>query len=196
MSRKSLLTKNFILILSLCLTGTLSAQLECTIKMLEDGETFGVFVRPLEEISPSRHAVTGTGQITVVVPTGFEIIEFQNMGGTWLQNARVNTPEENPTKDYISFGFSHDQPSIRYVSGQETLLFSFKNGNDMMEPLTLIDNDMDPFAQIPNSVGCNPGNELSVFDASKNKAVYRFYGTYQSETLPFVSLDKEDKSKN
>ena len=66
----------------------------------------------------------------------------------------------------------------------------------MLEPLALIDNDMDPFAQIPNSVGCNPGNELSVFDAAKGKAVYRFFGVYESETLPFVSLDNDDKSKN
>jgi hypothetical protein len=190
------LTKSLLFVFAFIISGSLSAQLECTIKLLEDGETFGVYVRPLEEISPSRNAVTGTGQITVVVPTGFEIAELQSVSGTWLLNARINAPEENPVKDYISFGFSYDHPIIRYISQQETLLFSFKNGNDMMEPLALIDNDMDPFAQVPNSVGCNPGNELSVFDAAKNKSVYRYFGNYESESLPFVNLNSSDTGKN
>ncbi|RMG86300.1 MAG: hypothetical protein D6714_04455 [Bacteroidetes bacterium] len=174
----------------------LSAQLECTIKIMEDGSTYGVYVRPMAEISPSPLAVTGTGQITVVVPTGFEITDFKCAGGLWLQNARVNAPAENPGKDYVTFGFSYDEPPILYVSGQETLLFSFKNGNEYTEPIALIDNETDPFAQIPNSVGCNPGNELSVFDAPRGKAVYRYYGNYQSETLPFASAQKADKTNN
>ncbi len=167
-------------------------QLECTIHLLEDGATFGVFVKPTDEISPSQHTVTGTGQITLVVPNDFQIENFQSVAGQWGINARVNAPDENPDVDYISVGFAYDEPTIKYIKGQETLLFSFQNLSELTSPLSLIDNEKDPFAQLPNSVNSNPGNELSVFDAGNNKSIYRYFGNYESETIPLAKVNSKE----
>ena len=143
---------------------TLQAQLELRIGVLPDGVTYAVYVRPDNTISPSTNTITGTGQVTLVVPTGFTYSNFTSVTGIWAPNAIVNSPIENPTHSYISVGLNIDNPKITYTSGQETMLFKLKRTSACNGEVHLINNQTDPFNDLPNSVGTNPGNDLSVID--------------------------------
>ncbi len=147
------------------------AQLELKLQLLDDS-TWGVFVRPDTTINPTTSTITGSGQVTLVAPTGFTYTGFTNVSGTWIENARVNSPPENPGRDYISFGFQTDNPQIIYQAGSETLLFKFKRTGACPDTLYLIENGVDPFDQQPNSANSNPGNDLSVVDYGANEYYY------------------------
>ncbi len=168
---------SLLFVLHLAGTST-SAQIELTLRLQSDQETFVVYARPLASANISTNTITGTGQITLVVPTGFDYRDFQKLGGDWRQNARVNKPLENPEKDYISFGLNRDQPKIVYRPGEETPLFSFKKEGACQGRLYLIDNGTDPFAQIPNSENSNPGNDLGIIDIGNNLLRFRYIGNY------------------
>jgi len=137
--------------------------LELKLQLENDGDTYGVYVRP-QGFSPSDSTITGSGQVTLVAPTGFAYTSLQSVGGAWIENARVDAPTEASSRDYISFGFLQDVPQIVYSDTTETLLFTFKKVGDCPDTLYLIDNDTDPFNVLPNSAGNNPGNELSMED--------------------------------
>ncbi len=142
----------------------LQAQLELRIGILQDGETYAVYTRPDSTINPSQMTITGTGQVTLVVPNGFAYSDFTSVNGNWAANATVVGPLENPTHTYISIGLVIDNPKILYIPGYETLLFTLKRSSACLGPVYLIENDTDPLNQLPNSVGSNPGNELSAID--------------------------------
>lgn len=155
--------------LAILLSFQLSAQMENAIadmnfklKLMDDNMTWGVFVVPGASIQPSKRSNTGAGQVTIVAPTGFVYAGLENFGGTWVENARVDSPMEAPENAYISFGFVSDEPRIKYFSGKETLLFTFIS-EDANATISLIDNVNDPFAA-PNTYGSNPGNDLGVLD--------------------------------
>jgi hypothetical protein len=168
--------------LVLLLATPLSAQLELKIEVDPDGKTYSVYVRPDNSITPSSNTYTGTGQITLVVPNDFEYTNFQEYHGTWNSQppfvSIAKAPVENPTKDYISIGLNDDSPQIIYESGVETLLFTFDRVGNCAGEIYIIDNDNDPFAQLPNSAGTNPGNDLGVFDFGNGLASYFYSGNY------------------
>src|SRR5690606_15680678 len=99
------------------------AHLYFSLQQLPD-LTWGVFVKPSDEIFPSDRTSAGTGQVTIVAPIGFEYAFLENHGGTWIENARVEAPQEATDKVYISFGFIHDIPKIQLYPNEETLLFT------------------------------------------------------------------------
>lgn len=150
-------------------TENASADMNFTLKLMEDNTTWGVFVVPGESIAPSKKSTTGAGQVTIVAPTGFAYVGLENYGGTWIENARVDSPMESPDYAYISFGFVSDEPRIRYAAGKETLLFSFVP-EDVTAEISLFDNENDPFST-PNTYGSNPGNDLGVIDFDRNGGV-------------------------
>ncbi|MBI5914063.1 MAG: hypothetical protein HY842_01700, partial [Bacteroidetes bacterium] len=155
------------LIATILLLGAISmhAQIDFRVGILSDGVTYAVYAKPKNSINPSTNTLTGTGQITLVVPHGFVYTNFTNVSGNWAVNARVNAPVENPNFDYISVGLNVDVPKIIYISGQETQLFKLKRTSACNGGVTLIENN-DPFAS-PNSVGSNPGNDLAVIDLGR-----------------------------
>jgi hypothetical protein len=168
---------------ALLLSFQLSAQVENAIadlnfklKLMDDNTTWGVYVVPGESIKPTKRSNTGAGQVTIVTPAGFSYIGLENFGGTWVENARVDSPMEAPNNTYISFGFVSDEPRIKYFTGKETLLFTFIP-EDATAIISLIDNVNDPFAT-PNTYGSNPGNDLGVLDFghAEGTLVYN-YGT-------------------
>lgn len=174
--------------LALLLALQLNAQNEKTVanmnfklKLMEDQVTWGVFVVPSECIAPTKRSKTGSGQVTIVAPVGFAYAGFESIGGTWVENARVDGPMEAPEKAYISFGFVSDEPRIKYAVGSETLLFTFIPEETTNE-LSLIDNENDPFST-PNTYSSNPGNDLGVidFDKNGNMLVYRYGGNLEME---------------
>jgi len=152
------------------------SQIEFSLKLNFDSTKWGVFARPTENISPSQETFTGTGQVTIVVPTGFVLSGTKNFGGIWVMNSRSNSPDENPKFDYLSFGLSADNPKIIYQQGFETLLFSIDRTTvDCPDSLYLISNS-DPFSA-PNSVGSNPNNDILVLD-SGTSATYSYSKNY------------------
>jgi len=157
------------LVSCLFLSATLFSQPQNAIKALDfklelmsDNQTWGVFVIPGKQITPSTKTNTGAGQVTLVAPVGFSYSNLRNHGGTWIENARVNGPMEAPGKSYISFGFVTEQPKIVFIPNESTLLFTFTT-SEVNSEIYLIDNINDPFAT-PNSYGSNPGNDLGVLD--------------------------------
>ena len=188
MLKNKLLLKILPLLFALHFVGSFaSAQVELTLRLLPDQETFAVYAKPPANANISTNTITGTGQVTIVAPTGFDYRDFQRLGGDWRQNARVNRPLENPEKDYISFGLNRDDPKIIYRPGEETPLFSFKKEGACVGRLYLIDNNTDPFAQIPNSENSNPGNDLGIIDLGNNLIRFRYTRNYD----PFAA-DCED----
>jgi len=145
------------------------AQLDLKLQLMPDGTTWGVYVKPVG-ITPTTTTITGSGQVTLVSPTGYFPafpMTISSQSGTWQENARVSAPTENPSRDYLSIGFITDNPQIIYQAGTETLLFTFSLNGACPDSLYIIDNATDPFIPPPggaNSANTNPGNDLSVID--------------------------------
>ena len=171
--------KNYLVALFLLISSGLLAQLEYSVRIDGDGLTYRVYVQPTT--STSGTTVTGSGQVTLVVPNGFNISTITSVNGTWDPNpSTVHAPIENPFKDYMSIGFATDVPTIIYQSGVEVELFNFQRTTNCAGEIYLIDNQFDPFAQLPNSIGNNPGNELSAFDLLTG-AQYFYTGNYGTD---------------
>ncbi|MCF8243691.1 MAG: hypothetical protein K9J37_04760 [Saprospiraceae bacterium] len=158
-----------VLIAALLLTGAASsnAQIDFRIGLGTDGQTYTVYAKPKPTISPSTNTLTGTGQVTLVVPHGFVYTALTNLKGSWSA-ATIQAPVENPNFDYISVGLLTDEGfpnNIQYIVGQETAIFKLKRTSACIGAVTLIETD-DPF-YAPNSVGSNPGNDIGVIDVGK-----------------------------
>ncbi len=170
-----------LLLVSLCilLTSTAWSQLKFSLQQLPDGASWGVYVNICDDISPSANTITGSGQVTLLLPLGNDISDLVNHAGLWNENATVSGPEEAPDKNYISIGFISDSPQIFFSPGEKTLLFSFSVAGNAVESPQLIDNENDPFADFPNSMNSNPGNEMSVLDIGSQPVGYYYYtGNY------------------
>ena len=166
-------------IFCIVLTSTAWAQLKLNIKQIPNSTDWGVYVQPCDDVMPSSNTITGSAQVTVVVPVGNDIENIASHHGHWAENATVSGPDESPTKNYISIGFITDSPQIVYEVGNETLLFSFEMTGAVVDDPELIENDLDPFAVFPNSVNSNPGNEISVLDIGASPIGYYYYsGNY------------------
>lgn len=155
--------------------------MELKLQLLE-ADKWGVYVRPIG-VTPGPLTITGTAQVTVVMPAGYAWNSLTSVRGTWNANAIVNAPIENPGRKYVSFGLNNDFPHIDYIAGEETLLFTFVKTGACPDSMYIIDNDTDPFNVLPNSVNTNPGNEFSVFDPdpdgpSPGPELYEWLGLY------------------
>ena len=144
-------------------------------------DTYGVFVKP-EGITPSERTITGSGQVTIVAPVDFTYANLENFGGSWVENARVNSPIEAADKAYISFGFVTDLPKINIYPNEETLLFTFTTDAAFAGTFSLIEND-DPF-NTPNSYDTNPGNDLGIIA-----------GNYKGDEVQAIFTNNKGKNK-
>ncbi|MCP4120503.1 MAG: T9SS type A sorting domain-containing protein [Bacteroidetes bacterium] len=119
----------------------------------------------------SPYNLTGTGQITMKVPSGkFEPVNVINLqeGVQWSFNARSNNPEEAPSFDYLSLGLlTIGTKDLTYEAGEELPLLTFENKFGCTGPIYLMDNQQDPFLP-PNSKNVNVGNQLSILGAGGN----------------------------
>jgi hypothetical protein len=157
--------------------------------------TWGVFVKPGDAISPSAKTAAGSGQVTIVAPIDFQYANLEEFGGSWVENARVNGPQEATDKSYISFGFVNDNPRIQLIPNEETLLFTFTTDAVFNGSFQLFDNQNDPF-NTPNSYETNPGNDLGMLDFGTGNGMqtYQYSGNYQlpskAALAVFVSDDE------
>ncbi|MBK8563214.1 MAG: T9SS type A sorting domain-containing protein [Saprospiraceae bacterium] len=146
------------------------------LKLIEPNK-WGVFARP-EGVTPTTNqTIIGSGQVTVVLPLGYAVSPLTNVNGNWTATTPINGPTENPTRRYQSYGFNNEVPMVPWQAGKETLLFTFNGTGICPDSLYLIDNETDPFNDLPNSEGNNPGNEITVFDMVTGD-VYEYMGNY------------------
>ncbi|MFQ5447186.1 MAG: hypothetical protein ACE5FF_09640 [Saprospiraceae bacterium] len=156
-----------------------SAQLYLTVKPMQAANTYGVYVQPCGDLPLSGNTITGSGQITLTAPIGATFTGITSVRGSWLPGTMIGGPSESPGKVYYSVGFLMDYPAIAYVANMETLLFTVQMGGFVVAQPELIDNVNDPFAQLPNSYGVNPGNDLSVIDiGAEPTSFYSYAGNY------------------
>lgn len=132
--------------------------------------TWGVYVRPISDFPDGKNdAVTGSGQVTILMKNNGtdSIHNIQSVSGDWNTNYDiVRGPTEASDITYLFIGM-RDGDGINYEDGEETLLFTFQVPFGCPDSLGLINNDTDPFNTLPNSVGNNPGMDLSVFNSSE-----------------------------
>lgn len=156
-----------------------SAQIHLKVAQLSpDDNTFGVYAKVCDNITPSGNTITGSGQVTLKFPANANLNSLVSHAGLWSQNATIAAPTEAAAHTYVSIGFVNDSPQIIYQPDSETLLFTFKLVNTATTP-SLIENGVDPFDLLPNSVNSNPGNELTVLDFGVQPlGLYTYAGNY------------------
>lgn len=161
-----------------------------------DENTYGVFVIPGDNIDPTGNTVTGSGQVTLVTPVDFDYASLENFGGTWVENARVDAPEEAPNSSYVSFGFVTDSPRLELFPTEKTMLFTFVVDAEFEGAISLFENGVDPFA-VPNSYNSNPGNDLGVIDygSANGMQFYTYAGNMgtPSAAQPILASNNEEE---
>lgn len=127
---------------------------------------YAVYMTPDSTPSPDMLL---SAQVTVVVPHGTDAKRFSvenitsNISGVnWVDHSRADAPTENAAADYISLGYyfsGSKLPPFGWVAGQEKKILTFTSNQGCVASVKLIDSK-DPFNQLPNSVGTNPGNDF------------------------------------
>jgi hypothetical protein len=163
--------------------------------------TWGVYVRPVSGFAPgSNDAVVGSGQVTLLMKNNGQdsIHNITSVSGNWNTNYDVvRGPCEASDITYLFVGL-RDGDGILLEDGKETLLFTFQVPLGCPDSLGLINNNTDPF--IPansgcgigpgsNSVGNNPGQDLSVFNSSTGN-IHNWVANYSP--LAFSCGDCDD----
>ncbi len=161
------------------------AQVKYRVGLDTDKQTYRVYMTSTSSYTGNAGRIS-TAQVTLLVPhrTGNAQFTITNLQGKvagaqpmiWNQS-RVNAPTENPSVDYISFGFSGSASPALFdiVANQEIELFSFKNTGGCLGTVTLFDNQTDPF-QTPNSQSTNPGNQMAILGRGPGNAYTGNYG--------------------
>ena len=164
---------------------SLYAQLELKLQLMDE-DTWGVYVRPAAGVTPASSTITGSGQVTVVMPKGFNWTALSSVSGLWQDDAIVYGPAENPTRQYVSFGLVQAEPNypIYYTAGAETLLFTFDRVGPCPDTIYLMDcgtpTESDPYCP-PNSLNDFPGNDLSVIEFNGGITFYNYTGNYSPD---------------
>ncbi len=168
-----------LLFLSVCYTSISFAQLYTKLQWMPEDDLWGIFVKADSTIQPTRNILLGSGQLTIVVPTGFQIGEVTSHLGSWIENARANTPIEQPEKDYISFGIRLSEEVPQLGMSDEALVLTFSPVDGVCPAsLYLIEKD-DPFViASPNSLNTNPGIDLQMIDIGNGASIYGYNGNY------------------
>jgi len=179
------------LMVLLLLTFQSQAQISLSINLQEDGETYEVALTPDTDWN-NAEALTATAQVTLVVPTGgFELTDLTSLHGTWLNNATVESPTENPDFTYLNIGLaSLGTDAIPYQKDNSVTLFTFKNSGECVGSIALMENN-DPF-KAPNSVSANVGNQLTTLGSGNINAWTGNIGPAANCALPSaVTTDGE-----
>ena len=141
---------------------------------------YSLFMKPDNVPTPD---LLLSSQVTLVVPHRATPIELTNVkttvtNATWMQHSRVNAPTENTSADYISIGYfiGGSAPKFSWAANTEKRVFTFTSSQGCIAGLKLMENS-DPFNQMPNSVGTNPGNEITNYGWGMSNAYTGNYGT-------------------
>ena len=173
----------------------LVGNIEFSLQKISD-QTWGVYAKPSVNISPSTQTTTGSGQVTLVAPKDFAYTDLKNMGGAWVENARVDGPVEAHNKSYISFGFVTDSPKLNLYPNELSLLFTILVAEEFEGSFALFENGNDPFA-VPNSYESNPGNDIGIIDYGGESGLqyYTYAGNSSMEPAVQVFTKKSTQQK-
>ncbi|MEZ5480057.1 MAG: IPTL-CTERM sorting domain-containing protein [Thiolinea sp.] len=128
---------------------------------------YHVYMYPGSEPAPN---LSQTAQVTVKAPHSavvgetFAVENLQSAitGINWSVSSNIKAPNEDTAADYISFNMTPDDyQAIAWKNGEEIEVFSFSNGGACLGEVNLLENNTDPFNQLPNSKGTNPGNQFT-----------------------------------
>ena len=158
------------LVLSCCGGTAFGQGLEFSLVYQEATTDWIVYLRAAD-YQPSGVTYASSGQITLKVDTSTTLIDFQSMGGAWETNMPdvVKSPAEAPGHVFYSLGLNSGSSLVIPTEiGATVPLLRFRSFEGCPISLSLLDNHTDPFAQIPNSVNSNPGNNLTLVDANYN----------------------------
>ncbi len=148
-------------------------DIQFKLQLLPDGEFWGVYARPNADANISLQTVTGTGQVTVVMPAGYQWSSLTNVSGFWQANGVINSPSFAPDKQFCSFGFINDLPKISFRPGEETLLFKFKKEGTCPDDLHLYPSN----GVLPPNSQWNLANDITIIDLDGFE-VYGYDGNY------------------
>jgi gliding motility-associated-like protein len=162
--------------LHLLLAPSARAEVTLSIRLDPDQVTYRVFMSSTVRYTGLQSAIS-TSQVTLSVPHGMGDDRFVPTdlvspipGMVWTYGGRAAAPTENPDRDYLFFNFINNQwPTVAFdiEPGKEYLLFSFKRKGNCLGMVQLFDNQSDEF-RVPNSLGINVGNQLSILGALGN----------------------------
>ena len=148
-------------------------QIKLGLIVNEFAERVEVYAIHEDPLFTSKKTFLATGQVTLVVNNETKLTNVKNINGLWSMNSRAEAPIENPTKDYIFFGF--DEYMNFPISGSEPiLLFTAEYTNN---DIALIQ-EGDPFLKVPNSLSLNPGNELSMVNLDQGMKLMAYGNNY------------------
>lgn len=164
--------RHYILILAglIGFIGTATAQIEFTIEYEKTNQRYVVSIIPDKTYKIPANLV-GTSQVSIKAFTGkFFPTRVTGLypGVEWAFNSRSNAPDEAPEYDYLSFnllnaGLIH----LPLEKGIALPVLAFSNELGCGSPVTLVDNDVDPFMP-PNSKHANIGNSMAVLGIAAN----------------------------
>lgn len=134
-----------------------------------ENERYIITMRPT--VTPAAPNQSLSAQVTLRVPHGvgserFVVRSLQPLvkGTNWAALSRVDAPSENRSADYISFEVSYtlgDRGVFNWSAGRAVDVFSFTNSGPCLGTVALLSAN-DPFGELPNSAGTNPGNYIAV----------------------------------
>lgn len=145
-----------------------SAQNGISFRVAYNAGVYEVYMTP--SATAADPGITLTSQVTLKMArnaeTSFEPTNVTSTvaGTAWALTSRINAPQEDPNADYLSFTVEFPDGNYRafqWVANQEMKVFTFENANACIGAVSIMGND-DAFAQLPNSVGTNPGNQIDV----------------------------------
>ena len=159
--------------------------------MESDDLTWGVYLKPVFNFEETVEAIFGTGQITLLVKNGDadKIINKVDQTGTWRDFELQRGPIEATNIDYLSFSLlSSKRPQFK--NGQELLLFTFQS-ETCLDTIGIIDNETDPFANLPNSRSINPGNDFGIIFLTNPTLKADILGNYSTSAYSCHDCDED-----
>jgi len=159
--------------------------------METDDLTWGVYLKPVFNFEETVEGVFGTGQITILVKQGDadKIINKVDHTGTWRDFELQRSPIEAPNIDYLSFTLSNGKRP-QFKNEQELLLFTFQS-ETCLDTIGIIDNETDPFANLPNSRSINPGNDLGIIFLTNLTLNSNILGNYSTSAYSCHDCDQD-----
>ncbi len=153
-----------------------SADNGISFRIVYNAGVYEVYMTP--SATAAAPGITLTAQVTLKTPRNGEIsfdptnVTSTVAGTAWSLTSRIDAPAEDPNADYLSFTVEFpdgDYRAFQWVANQEVKVFTFENANACLGAVSLMSND-DAFAQLPNSVGTNPGNQIDVMGMGEGNA--------------------------
>lgn len=160
-----------------------TAGVKFRINFDKDTHRYGIYMTPDSIPNPDMLL---SSQITVVAPHqenagAFTAHNIQSdiPGVSWVNHSHVDGPLENPNAAYLSLGYfftGSTPPNFHWVTGEEKRILSFESVSGCSDGVHLLENN-DPFNQLPNSAGTNPGNDFMNVGWTFSNAYMGNYGS-------------------